>query len=52
MNWYGIWVLKTLGLAWDIKRIKLSDVKQGLVPAPNGTLITPAESLAAAASGD
>ena len=21
MNWYGIWILKKLGLAWDIKRV-------------------------------
>jgi hypothetical protein len=23
MNWYGIWTLRTLGLAWDVKRPKL-----------------------------
>jgi stearoyl-CoA desaturase (delta-9 desaturase) len=49
MNWYGIWALKTLGLAWDIKRIKLADIKDGLVASPNGRLIIPdaAESWAA-----
>jgi fatty-acid desaturase len=26
MNWYGIWALKTLGLAWDIKRVKLDEL--------------------------
>ncbi len=40
MNWYGIWALKTLGLAWDIKRVKLDEVERGLVPTPNGRLIT------------
>ena len=29
MNWYGIWTLKQLGLAWDIKRVKLADLKKG-----------------------
>jgi len=41
--------LKKLGLAWDIKRVKMADVEQGLVAAPNGGLITPTESMAAAA---
>jgi stearoyl-CoA desaturase (delta-9 desaturase) len=40
MNWYGIWTLKTLGLAWDIKRVNLAEVERGLVPTPNGRLIT------------
>jgi hypothetical protein len=52
MNWYGIWTLKQLGLAWDIKRIKLADVKQGLVPTPNGRLIGAVLPEGAAASGD
>ena len=47
-NWYGIWILKKLGLAWDIQRVTLSDVEQGLVAAPNGRLIVPE----LAASGD
>ena len=42
MNWYGIWALKQLGLAWDIKRVKLADLEKGLVPTPNGKLIGPA----------
>jgi hypothetical protein len=29
-------------LAWDIKRVKLAEVERGLVPTPNGRLITPA----------
>jgi hypothetical protein len=41
MNWYGIWTLKTLGLAWDIKRVKLADLERGLVATPNGHLIGP-----------
>ena len=39
MNWYGIWALKTLGLAWDVKRVKLADLETGLVAAPNGRLV-------------
>jgi stearoyl-CoA desaturase (delta-9 desaturase) len=49
-NWYGIWLLQKLGLVWDVKRVKLADVKKGLVAAPNGQLVTtdaPAESFAA-----
>jgi stearoyl-CoA desaturase (delta-9 desaturase) len=42
MNWYGIWALKTLGLAWDVKRVKLAEIEHGLVPTPNGRLITSA----------
>jgi stearoyl-CoA desaturase (delta-9 desaturase) len=42
MNWYGIWALKRLGLAWDIKRVKLADLENGLAAAPNGRLITTA----------
>src|SRR5262249_8822508 len=40
-NWYGIWLLQKVGLAWDVKRIYLADVEKGLVAAPNGQLITP-----------
>ena len=40
MNWYGIWALKQLSLAWDIKRVKLADLEKGLVPTPNGKLVT------------
>jgi len=42
MNWYGIWALKTLGLAWDIKRVKMADLEKGLVATPNGRMITAA----------
>ncbi|HKM79412.1 MAG TPA: fatty acid desaturase [Candidatus Acidoferrum sp.] len=27
MNWYGIFTLKLLGLAWDVKRAKLADLE-------------------------
>jgi sn-1 stearoyl-lipid 9-desaturase len=47
-NWYGIWTLKKLGLAWDIKCVSLAEIEQGLVAAPNGRLIVPE----LAASGD
>jgi hypothetical protein len=49
MNWYGIWALKTLGLAWDIKRVKLADLEKGLVATPNGQLVTSAFAEGAAA---
>jgi len=26
MNWYGIYTLKTIGLAWDVKRAKLAEL--------------------------
>jgi hypothetical protein len=41
LNWYGIWALKTLGLAWDIRKVNLTEIKQGLVAAPNGALAAP-----------
>jgi len=52
MNWYGIWALKTLGLAWDIKRVRLDEVERGLVPTPNGRLITAAMPEVSVAAGD
>jgi fatty-acid desaturase len=52
MNWYGIWVLQKLGLAWDIKRVKLSEIKQGLVAAPNGGLISSPVASVAPVAGD
>jgi stearoyl-CoA desaturase (delta-9 desaturase) len=33
MNWYGIWTLRTLGLAWDIKRPKLESEPAGRLAA-------------------
>jgi fatty-acid desaturase len=41
MNWYGIWALKMLGLAWQIQKVDLTEIKQGLVAAPNGQLAAP-----------
>src|SRR5271170_5415764 len=49
VNWYGIWTLKTLGLAWDVKRVRLADLENGLVAAPNGQLVTGALAEGAAA---
>ena len=51
-NWYGIWLLQKLGLAWDIKRVKLEDIAKGLVAAPNGQLITPNATAESWAAGD
>jgi stearoyl-CoA desaturase (delta-9 desaturase) len=51
VNWYGIWALKTLGLAWDIKRVRLADLENGLSAAPNGRLVT-APLAEGAAAGD
>jgi hypothetical protein len=51
VNWYGIWALKTLGLAWDVKRVKLADLENGLVAAPNGRMVT-AGLAEGAAAGD
>jgi len=39
VNWYGIWALKKLGLAKQIKLASLPDLKQENVAAPNGKLI-------------
>ncbi len=39
LNWYGIWVLKKLGLARQIKKVDLSELVRDDVPAPNGRLI-------------
>jgi len=39
LNWYGIWLLKKLGLAWQIQTVKLKEIQQGRVAAPNGQLI-------------
>jgi stearoyl-CoA desaturase (delta-9 desaturase) len=41
LNWYGIWALKKLGLASNIQKVNLTEIKQGLVAAPNGQLATP-----------
>jgi sn-1 stearoyl-lipid 9-desaturase len=41
-NWYCIWVLEKLGLAWDVKRVHLDEIEAGVTAAPNGRLITEA----------
>ena len=41
-----------LGLAWDIKRVKLEEIEQGLVSAPNGRLIAPGATAEFWAAGD
>jgi stearoyl-CoA desaturase (delta-9 desaturase) len=40
LNWYGIWALHKLGLAWDIKKVDLDEIERGVVAAPNGRLIS------------
>jgi len=45
-------VLKTLGLAWDVKRVNLADIERGLVAAPNGRLVAPANAAEFWAAGD
>jgi len=50
INWYGIWALKTLGLAWDIKlpKSKLTDVELAALPA----IVPEPEEMVVAISGD
>jgi len=35
MNWYGIWMLKKLGLARHVYRVKLDDLNKGEANAPS-----------------
>lgn len=40
LNWYGIWLLKTVGLAWQVHRVKLSQLREqleesDLIPEPS-----------------
>ncbi len=40
LNWYGIWFLKTVGLAWQVQRVKLSQLQEqleesDLIPEPS-----------------
>jgi hypothetical protein len=48
MNWYGIWVLKTLGLAHDVKRHKLADLHTHARTRPNPNPVVTEASRAAA----
>ena len=50
LNWYGIWTLKTLGLAWDIKlpKSKLSAAELAAIPP----IVPEPEEMVVAISGD
>jgi stearoyl-CoA desaturase (delta-9 desaturase) len=50
INWYGIWALKALGLAWDIKlpKSKLSESELAAIPA----IVPEPEEMTVAISGD
>jgi stearoyl-CoA desaturase (delta-9 desaturase) len=50
INWYGIWALKTLGLAWDIKlpKSKLTAAELAAIPA----VVPEPEEMVVAISGD
>ncbi len=52
LNWYGIWVLKKLGLARQVQLVKLSKLLREGAPAPNGKLIDAPVPLAQTAAGD
>ncbi|MGZ4732919.1 MAG: acyl-CoA desaturase [Terriglobales bacterium] len=52
MNWYGIWALKKLGLAEQIKVTRLSELAREDAPAPNGRLITVPAEVAPTVAGD
>ncbi len=52
LNWYGIRALKLLGLAKQIKVVKLSELARKDVPAPNGTLISLPSQAASTVAGD
>jgi sn-1 stearoyl-lipid 9-desaturase len=47
-NWYGIWLLKKLGLAWNVYTYKLSSLKQAAKGATGLAAAKPAEMVAAA----
>ena len=51
-NWYGIWSLQKLGLAWDVKRVRLAELERGQVAAPNGRLISPETAAEFSTAGD
>jgi sn-1 stearoyl-lipid 9-desaturase len=52
VNWYGIQALRVLGLAKQIKVVKLSDLEREDAPAPNGRLVDGATSLSSTVAGD
>jgi stearoyl-CoA desaturase (delta-9 desaturase) len=47
VNWYGIWALRTLGLAWDVKAPKLATLLE-----QKGARAVPVQQLAPAAGDD
>ena len=52
MNWYGIQALRVLGLAKQIKVVKLSELAREDAPAPNGRLVDAASTLSPTIAGD
>jgi fatty-acid desaturase len=52
VNWYGIQALRVLGLAKQIKVVKLSDLEREDAPAPNGRLADTPTSLSPTVAGD
>jgi hypothetical protein len=52
INWYGISVLRMLGLAWDIKLPKQLPGKEAIEGIPVDAVMPAAEALASAAAGD
>jgi sn-1 stearoyl-lipid 9-desaturase len=49
LNWYGIWTLQKLGLAWDVYRYKLKDAPE---PEAESATLVPAQVIAAEAESD
>jgi stearoyl-CoA desaturase (delta-9 desaturase) len=52
LNWYGIWALKVVGLAKQIKVVKLSELARKNSPEPNGNLIVLPAKPASTLAGD
>src|SRR6185437_1982249 len=52
VNWYGIWALKVLGLANQIKTVKLPELMREQGSSPNGRLVDSATSLSPTVAGD
>jgi stearoyl-CoA desaturase (delta-9 desaturase) len=52
LNWYGIWALKVVGLAKQIKVVKLSELARKNSPEPNGKLIVLPAKPASTLAGD
>ena len=52
LNWYGIWALKVLGLAKQIKVVRLSELARQASAVPNGNLIVMPAKPASTLAGD